>query len=546
MIDRFLQGEFYLKGWKPFLWIAILGCLFYSQTLFFDFTYLDDNTLILNNQAFLSDFSNIGEAFRTDVFHIFNHSAFYYRPLLTISFMLDYQIGGTAPFAYHFSNLVFHILAACLLFVFLKNLRYRRDISFLLSLVYLSHPVLTQAVAWVPGRNDSLLAIFILSAFIFFIQFLRRGQLKCFVFHLLFFALAIFTKETALFVVPLFVFFFYFLNLSKKNVPKLNILIGWTGVLGLWFFLRSLIPNSSVFLVSAEMIKSVLINLLAVIQLIGKSIFPFNLSVLPIIQDTSFVYGIVALGLITSLFFLKKEKRWNYLLFGLGWFFLFLLPSFLKLNPGSVVDFIEHRLYLPIIGLLIVLLELNPIKNWRKNKLYYYSFLIVVGMFGSLAFLHSFNFSDRLVFWQNAVETSPHHPLTHRNLGAMLYLEGDMVNAEIEFKESLKLNPNEEMAHNNLGLVYSNLGRLEESEMEYKKELEINPFYDNAYFNLGLLYYRKGQIEEAETAWKTALEINPDNLDAIYCLLNLYRERGDEDNFLIYTNELYQRGIIAQ
>lgn len=544
MINKFLQGEFYLKGWRPFLWIVILGCLFYSQTLFFDFTYLDDNTLILNNQAFLSDVTNIGEAFRTDVFHLFNHSAFYYRPLLTISFMLDYQIGGIAPFIYHFSNLIFHILAACLLFVFLKKLRYRRDISFLFSLVYLSHPVLTQAVAWVPGRNDSLVAIFILSTFIFFIKFLKRGQLKHLIFHLLFFALAIFTKETALFVVPLFVFFFYFLNLSKKDVSKLNILVGWSGVLGLWFFLRSLIPNSSVFLVSADMVKSVLINLSAVVQLIGKSIFPFNLSVLPIIQDTSFVYGIVALGLIASLFFLKKGKRWSYILFGLGWFFLFLLPSFLKLNPGSVVDFIEHRLYLPIIGLIIVLLELNPIKDWRKKKIYFYSFLIVIALFGSLTFFHSFNFSDRLVFWKNAVETSPHHPLAHRNLGAMLYLEGDMVNAEIEFKESLRLNPDEEMAHNNLGLVYSSQNKLEESEREYLKEINSNPFYDNAYFNLGLLYYKKNQIKEAETAWKEALEINPDNLDALYSLLNLYYENEDENNFSIYADEIYRRGLI--
>jgi len=543
MIRQFLQSNFYLKGRRPFFLIILLGFLIYFPTLFFNFTYLDDNTLILDNQFFLSDLSNIGEAFRTDVFHIFNHSAFYYRPILTISFMLDYQIGGVVPFIYHFSNLLFHILVVCLLFIFLRKLKYRKDISFLFSLVYLSHPVLTQAVAWVPGRNDSLATIFILSSFICFIQFLKRNQTKYFIPHLLFFALAIFTKETALFVIPLFIFFFYFLNLKKEDVSKGKVLAGWAVILGLWFFLRSLIPNSSVFLISTEMVKSVLNNLSAVIQLIGKSFFPFNLSVLPIIQDTSFIYGILAVILVIVLVILKKNKRWNHILFGLTWFLFFLLPSFLKLNPGSVVDFIEHRLYLPIIGLFIIILELNPVKNWRENKIHYYPVLFVVLIFSFLTFFHSFNFSNRLSFWQNAVETSPHHPLAHRNLGAMLYLEGDMVNAEREFKTALELNPNEEMAHNNLGLVYFNLGKLEESEVEYKKELEINPFYDNAYFNLGLLYYRKEQVEDAETVWKKVLEINPNNLDAIYNLLSLYYEKEDLDNFSFYVDEINKRGL---
>ncbi|MBU4536866.1 glycosyltransferase family 39 protein, partial [Patescibacteria group bacterium] len=189
-------GKIFSKPWLPFMVIAVLGFLIYSQTLFFDFTYLDDNTLILDNQSFLSNPLNVFEAFRTDVFHIFNHSAFYYRPILTISFMFDYQIGGVNPFVYHFSNLIFHILAVCLLFVFLRKINYKKDISFLFSLLYLSHPVLTQAVAWIPGRNDSLVTIFILASFVCFIHFLNRNQTKYFIFHLLFFTLDIFTKET--------------------------------------------------------------------------------------------------------------------------------------------------------------------------------------------------------------------------------------------------------------------------------------------------------------------------------------------------------------
>ncbi|MFH1402307.1 MAG: tetratricopeptide repeat protein [Patescibacteria group bacterium] len=536
-------NKIFLKSWTPFAIIAVAGFLLYAQTLFFDFTYLDDNTLILDNQSFLSDPTNFLQAFKTDVFHVFNHSASYYRPLLTISLMVDYQLGGITPFVYHFSNIILHILAACLLFVFLKKMKYKKDVSFLFSLIFLTHPVLTQAVAWIPGRNDSLMTVFILSSFICFIYFLERTQKKYFIGHLLFFLLAIFTKETALFALPLFIFYAYFLNLKKKIISKEKILVGWVAVLGLWFIPRYFALDGSGLATMGNMIKSILFNLSAIIQLIGKSFFPFNLSVLPIIQDTSFVYGIVALSLLAFLFYRKKNKRRNYILFGLFWFFLFLLPSFIRFSSNFAPDFIEHRLYLPIIGLFIILLELNPLKNWRKNNSYYIMILVIVVLFSVLTFSHSRNFSDKFSFWQNAVKNSPHHPLAHRNLGAMYYLNGNMLDAEKEFKASLAINPSEEMAHNNLGLVYANQNKFSEAENEYKKELEINPRYDNAYYNLGLLYYKKNQIDDTEHAWKKALEINPNNLDALFGLLNLYYDKKDYKETTIYANEIFRQGF---
>ena len=83
-------GElFYLKNFKPFFYIIGFGFLLYLPTLFFNFTYLDDNNLIIDNQYFLSNLANIFPSFLTDVFHLFNHSAFYYRPILTISLIIS-------------------------------------------------------------------------------------------------------------------------------------------------------------------------------------------------------------------------------------------------------------------------------------------------------------------------------------------------------------------------------------------------------------------------------------------------------------------------
>lgn len=536
-------NKIFLKFWTPFAIIAVLGFLLYAQILFFDFTYLDDNTLILDDQSFLSNPANFSQAFKTDVFHVFNHSASYYRPLLTISLMLDYQLGGITPFVYHLNNIILHILSVCLLFVFLKKMKYKKNVSFLFSLIFLTHPVLTQAVAWIPGRNDSLLAVFIFASFIFFLNFLQSKNYKYYFLHLIFFGFALFTKETAIASLIIFLLYFYLIYNNKEKFQSITnsilntlkffnrsfLTFGWIVIGIFWLALRQNALKDSLEMNFLDMIGFALLNLPAVIQLIGKIIFPFNLSVLPIMQDTTFIYGIIAIILLFVSLIFSKHKRYNYIIFGTFWFLLFLLPSFIRPNLEITADFIEHRIYLPLIGFFIVLLEVDFIKklNFQKKKVLIISTLIFF-IFTAITFIHSGNFKNRINFWQNAVKNSPHSPLAHRNLGAMYYLEEMPEKAEIEYKEALKLNSLEEMAHNNLGLIYMNKGNFKKAEIEFKQELLINPYYDNAFYNFGLLYYKQNKIKEAEYLWQKALQINPNSSDAYNGLRLLYGLKQNE------------------
>lgn len=183
---------------RPVPALMAAGALLYFKTLFFGWTYLDDNVLVINNTAFLSDLSNILQAFRQEVFHITHCSAAYYRPVLTVSFMLDAFFGGQNPFIYHFTNIAVHIAVSCLVFLLLQRIGYKRPSALFFSLIFTVHPALAQAVAWIPGRNDSLMALFGLSAFIFFLDFLKSGSIYYYCAHLFFLGLAFFTKETAL------------------------------------------------------------------------------------------------------------------------------------------------------------------------------------------------------------------------------------------------------------------------------------------------------------------------------------------------------------
>lgn len=532
---------------KPFWLLFILGFLIYLPTIFFGFTYLDDNTLILDNQYFLSNIFNFFNTFTTDVFHLFNHSAFYYRPILTISFIFDCQLGGVHPFIYHLTNISLHIVSAYLVFLSLIKLNYKRTLSFLFSILFLVHPVLTQAVSWIPGRNDSLLMVFVLLTFVFFINYLNDNKKKDLFLSLLFFFFSIFTKESGVLIIPLLIIFSLFIY-KKENKKISNIYYFLTGsfiIFLLWFFLRRIALYGSTGLTFIEMLKSVFFNFPAVIQFIGKIFLPFNLSVLPIIGDTTFIYGIISVILLFFAIFFTKNKRWNYILFGGLWFLAFLLPSFIRPNSKLVADFIEHRVYVPIIGIFIILLETDLFKKINlENKKTKIIILFVIFLFSIINIIHSFAFANKTNFWENAVKNSPNYPLAHRNLGAMKFLDGDYDAAEIEFKKALILNKNEEMAHNNLGLIYARRGEYEKSEIEYKKELEINPNYDNSYYNLGLLYWTLGREDDAVLTWKKTVEVNPNYVDAYKRLLFYYYEKKDYENASIYAKPLINLQII--
>lgn len=515
-----INNYFNLRSWRPYFLIFVLGFLLYGQTLFFNFSYFDDQSLILENAPILSNFSNLGEVFLSDAF--FSVDKFYYRPLLNISFMIDMHLGGSLAFVYHFSNILIHILATSLAFCLFLKLNLKKELAWFFALIFLVHPVLVQAVAWIPGRNDSLLALFILASFNLFLSFKDSPRLLSYIAYLGFFLLALFTKETAAVLPLLIIFYFSFVEKNKISKTDKWLLIFGSLAMGIiWYIFRSLALGSDP--VTPEiLIVSILRNAPAFLVSLGKAFFPFNLAVLPILADSKIIYGFIALPFLALAIFKSSEKNWRYLSFGFLWFILFLLPSLVRLNSIDTPDFLEHRLYLPLIGLFIIISELDWIKNinWRKKIIKILALIIIIFFF-VLNWRHQQVFYDRISFWQSAVKTSPHSALANRNLGAMYYLDGRFDSAIKYYRRSLEINPNEAMAHNNLGLIYFEKGSYGQAEREYKKELSLYPNYDKALFNLGNLYYKQKRLTETAELWQAAIKANPNNYEAYSGLLNL-------------------------
>lgn len=523
----FFKKHFFISGWletwRPYFLLLVIIFLVYGSSLFFDLTFLDDNVLILDNQEILTDVRNLPSIFTTDAF--FSENRLYYRPMLNVSLMLDSIIAPLNYVVYHFSNILWHFLAVILSFALLSRLFKRPQLAFLLAIIMAVHPALSQAVAWIPGRNDSLVTVFSLLSFWFFLNFLDKEKLSNFLSLSAFFFLALLSKETVVFLPLLFIVYFFIFNYDWKTKGRslLLSLLGSGTVMFIWFLLRDVALGGGK-IDSSNAFYSVLQNIIPSGAMMAKIFLPFNLSVLPVVLDTSYVYILIILPILILLFIFSKHKDWRYIIFGLFWFSIFFFPPFVIAADAPFL--LEHRLYLPYIGLAIAVCGFSGARSfsWAKKRHFLLALMIIV-LFSSISFFHIASFSNRLTFWESAVESSPHSPLAQKNLGAMYYLDGNLDKAEIYFKQSLELNPNESMIHNNLAAIYIDRNDLQSAELELNKELDLYPNYDIALFNLGRIYYQKKEYEEAAVFWQRALQSNPLNYQAYASLKKLQIEQ---------------------
>ena len=209
-IKSFIINHFNLS---VFLILMVVTFSLYGKSLFFDWTYYDDDVLIIDKQEFFS-LSNIKNIMFTTVFG--QEEDKFCRPVLNLTFLCEKYLYGIKPFGYHFTNVIIHLFAVFSIFLFL-TLRYDKKKTLILCLLFLCHPAITQAVAWIPGRNDSLLTLFLVLSCYFFIKYTDTSKFLNLFLYFIFFALALFTKETAI-VAPIFCF--SVLVYKKKGIKQ--------------------------------------------------------------------------------------------------------------------------------------------------------------------------------------------------------------------------------------------------------------------------------------------------------------------------------------
>lgn len=530
-----------LDSWRPYAWLALAVMLLYGHTLrFTEFTHQDDYYLIVDSNALLSNPNHVWKAFVEDVYHR-HQGGNIYRPMLTLSLMVDTAISGTSLISYRITNILLHIGSVLLLLVFFRILGLDRLPSVVATLFVAIHPALTQAVVWIPGRNDSLFALFALAALLTLHRYNATGRVRWVAVHLLFFAFTLFTKETAI-VLPLFCVLLFWNNQHRGEqwTARIVLFISWLAVVTVWLSLRSaamLAPVGDWQYIFTSLIRSSWVSL----AYFGSAILPTELFIIAVAEDLSVFAG--ALGLLILMFLAVRSRETNWKLFCIGflWFLAFLLPTFYQ-QPNVLVPlrFFQHRLYVPLIGILLMILSLS---SWKFEKRWLgiaptATTLAILG-FGAIAFRQSLVFQNPLAFSEAIARTSPHNPFVYNDIGIMKYTNGSLVpagqqrdvpalyrktltSASERLQQLIATDPRNPSYHHHLAILYFGLGMLKSAEQHLLHSLTLDSTNARTYYNTGVLYYRAHRELDAETHWKKAIELDPSLADAYRNLCYLY------------------------
>jgi len=87
-------------------------------------------------------------------------------------FSLEWHLWQDWPAGYHFVNASFHIADVILLCFILLKIFKHHWLAIFTALIFLIHPLQTEAVAYVSGLGDSLSVFFMFLGFFFILSFL--------------------------------------------------------------------------------------------------------------------------------------------------------------------------------------------------------------------------------------------------------------------------------------------------------------------------------------------------------------------------------------
>jgi protein O-mannosyl-transferase len=525
----------------PMLWLALAALVVYFPTFFFGFTELDDSIFIREFHAYNEDLRNLITSFQRGVFDALRDP--YYRPLFLDSMILNYQLSGNGQSiaSYHVINVLLHIGNVLLLFSLFRKLGIRQLYAFLLTLIFAVHPVISQAVAWIPGRNDTMLAIFTLPFLLFAIDYANNGRTRELVLSGLFLVLAFFTKETAVFVPPVaFVLIVVVLRRNwqdKRNLVQYGL---WAGCFVLWYLVRSTAIVQSNSLAPAQLAADFVHRLPLVVQYTGKIFLPFNLSVFPIQEDTVYYFGISAIAILLALIWLYRERNVRVLLGGLAVFVLFLLPALFVPTSLNEQTF-EHRLYLPMIGMLLLLSQTALLHNPLKDKKLLAGGVALAGMLAIINWSHQKSFASPLSFWTQAVETSPHSAYANMMLAARLDKD-QFEQSCVLFRKAYQLNPNEKYLNFYYGKMLQMKDSVRESEKYLLKEKNTSGYYECDFY-LARVAMEKKDLNAAAGYLQAYLKNDPGNKIANTNLLLLYLDTQQPEKAKGQVKFMQQQGM---
>lgn len=458
------------------------------------------------------------------------------RPLLQLSFGMNYQF-SKEPFAFHVTNVVFHLFNSFLVFIVMRRLLDQTEprlpgartnlLSALGAAVFLLHPIQTESVAYIAGRSECLSALFFFAAFALF---LYRPQAEAgwrtAIGVLALFAAALASKEQTLVLPALLLLTDYYWNpgFSWSGIRRnwrIYVPLALAALAGLGFVARVLAHSRSAgfsaagltwyqYLFTESRAFFVYLRLLAFPA--GQNVdwdFPVSRN----IWDRGAIFSMAAILLLTgtALYFRRRYPMASY---GFLVYLLLLSPT------SSIVPIrdpvAERRMYLPMIGMLLVAAAvLRGVRAGRRTLAVAGG--AIVAVLSVTAYRRNQLWASDTLLWEDTVQKSPAKARVHSELAFTYYLHGRCHEAVAEYAETARRQKTDQPLLVDWGLAYECAGQPLEALAKLREAAALKPTA-HVYSQIALVYARQSQWPEALAALAQA-----DKLDSAYALTYYYR-----------------------
>jgi tetratricopeptide (TPR) repeat protein len=380
------------------------------------------------------------------------------------------------------------------------------------------------AVAWLPARGDLLLALFTFLTMISFIKLIETGGLRFYLLHFLCFALAIFSKESAV-VLPLLLAVYVWAYSKKALLTKRMMLLPvyYAAVQLAYFTLKSKA------VVSYERdigVLSFIKNLRTFPEMVARFYVPVNMSTLPAFKLYATLTGILLLAGLTTLHVYARRKLDRQVLFACAWFVLFIVPAmtYFPVFYYFAFEHVDHRAYVTCFGLL--LLNLNLIQRFELDSLKYFRHvvLLLLAYLTALNLYFSRNYRDPSAFALRAIKTNPKSAQAFSLYGNELYLQGREDEALENLSRSIRILRKFMPALHTRALIYRGRGLNREALADLDTLLATDPGYSPDDYSLrGYIRIDLEDYAGAMADFSSALRLKPDHAEALKALEELRR-----------------------
>jgi len=518
--------------------IILFGVLVYANSLKGQFLW-DDEALVQYN-PYIKDWSHLPKIFTSRLGSTAKEAGAFYRPVQTFSYLVDYSLWRLNVVGYHAVNILAHIGAALCLFWLIQIIFQNGKLSLMTALLFIVHPIHTEAISYVSGRADPLAAMFMLLAYIFYLKHNMKASMVNLGGMALSFLLALLSKELSL-ALPVLLLWHHYALKQPVNKKAFGTLIGVIVAYGLWRFgvVGSGTMTQGVMPTFGQRFPGIFVALTTYFRLLvlpihlhmeyGGILFPFG-------EPKAILGMILFFGLIAVVWRRKEQDR--FLLFAVGWFVITWLPSSNVFPINAYMA--EHWLYLPSIGFFLLVSRF--LAGWMDREggktAAVVIMVIILAVLSVMTVRQNRYWNNGINFYKRMLIYAPQSSRLYNNL-AKAYHDAGMDDELVELlKSAITLQPDNGLAFNNLGNTYKSLGRFDEARQAYEKAIEIDSMHAGAYYNLSIIYtdIDKDPVK-AVALLRKAIEISPYFSKAYNKLGLVYLGEGKIDKAIELLNK---------